>query len=57
MNLMNMSGVKIGRVGVWYESLEKKHPKFINAVQELGKVVRQEGPLDEKTTFNGLSYS
>jgi len=36
----------------WYESLERKHPKFINAVQELGKVVRQEGPLDEKTTFN-----
>ena len=34
----------------WYESLERKHPKFINAVQELGKVVRQEGPLDEKTT-------
>jgi 4-carboxymuconolactone decarboxylase len=34
----------------WYESLEKKHPKLINAVQELGKVIRQEGPLDEKTT-------
>ena len=34
----------------WYKVLEKKHPKLINAVQELGKVVRQEGPLDEKTT-------
>ncbi len=34
----------------WYESLEKKHPKFVNAVQELGEIVRQEGPLDEKTT-------
>ena len=33
----------------WYVALEKKHPKFINSVQELGKVVRQEGPLDEKT--------
>ena len=33
----------------WYATLEEKHPKFINAVQELGKVVRQEGPLDEKT--------
>ena len=34
----------------WYVELERKHPKFINAVQELGRVVRQEGPLDEKTT-------
>jgi 4-carboxymuconolactone decarboxylase len=34
----------------WYALLEKRHPKLINAVQELGKVVRQEGPLDEKTT-------
>lgn len=33
----------------WYATLEEKHPKFIDAVQELGKVVRQEGPLDEKT--------
>ena len=33
----------------WYVTLERKHPQFINAVQELGKVVRQEGPLDEKT--------
>ena len=33
----------------WYVTLERKHPKFINSVQELGKVVRQEGPLDEKT--------
>lgn len=34
----------------WYKSLEKKHPKFVNAIQELGEVVRQEGPLDERTT-------
>jgi 4-carboxymuconolactone decarboxylase len=33
----------------WYKALEKKHPKLINAVQELGRVVREEGPLDEKT--------
>jgi len=33
----------------WYVTLEKRYPKFMNAVQELGKVVRQEGPLDEKT--------
>ena len=34
----------------WYASLEKRHPKLISAVQELGRVVRREGPLDEKTT-------
>jgi len=33
----------------WYSLLAEKHPKFINTVEELGKVVRQEGPLDEKT--------
>jgi len=33
----------------WYGTLERKYPKFINTVQELGRVVRQEGPLDEKT--------
>ncbi len=33
----------------WYATLEKRHPKFIHAVQELGKAVRQEGPLDDKT--------
>jgi 4-carboxymuconolactone decarboxylase len=38
------------RLPKWYVRLERKHPKFINAVQELGRVVRQEGPLDEKTT-------
>ncbi len=33
----------------FYLSLQEKHPKFMHAVQELGKVVRQEGPLDDKT--------
>jgi AhpD family alkylhydroperoxidase len=33
----------------WYTTLEKRHPKFMTAVKELGKAVRQEGPLDEKT--------
>lgn len=33
----------------WYATLEKRHPKFMHAVQELGKAVRQEGPLDDKT--------
>lgn len=29
--------------------IKKRHEKFFDAVEELGKVVRQEGPLDEKT--------
>jgi 4-carboxymuconolactone decarboxylase len=33
----------------WYMALEEKHPQFMNAVQELGRIVKQEGPLDEKT--------
>jgi len=32
-----------------YTMLGQKHPRFISAVEELGKVIRQEGPLDEKT--------
>ena len=34
----------------WYGVLKKRHPNFLLAVEELGKVIRQEGPLDEKTT-------
>jgi AhpD family alkylhydroperoxidase len=33
----------------WYAALGRKYEKFMNAVEELGRVVRQEGPLDEKT--------
>jgi alkylhydroperoxidase/carboxymuconolactone decarboxylase family protein YurZ len=33
----------------WYASLAKKHGKFMSALEELGKVVKQEGPLDGKT--------
>ncbi|MEE9501224.1 MAG: carboxymuconolactone decarboxylase family protein [Candidatus Aminicenantaceae bacterium] len=33
----------------WYRSLKVKHEKYINALDELGRVIRQEGPLDEKT--------
>ncbi|MBM4056087.1 MAG: carboxymuconolactone decarboxylase family protein [Planctomycetes bacterium] len=32
-----------------YLLIQKKHKKFFDAVEELGKVVREEGPLDEKT--------
>ena len=34
----------------WFASLKKRHASFITAVEELGKVIRKEGPLDEKTT-------
>jgi 4-carboxymuconolactone decarboxylase len=34
----------------WFDYVEQKHPKFMNAVEQLGKAVREEGPLDEKTS-------
>ena len=34
----------------WYLSIKKKHNKFINALEKLGKTVREAGPLDEKTS-------
>ena len=33
----------------WYDHVEQKHPLFMNAVEQLGKAVREEGPLDGKT--------
>ncbi len=30
-------------------SIKKYHGKFIHAVEELGKVIKDEGPIDEKT--------
>jgi alkylhydroperoxidase/carboxymuconolactone decarboxylase family protein YurZ len=33
----------------WYASMAQRHSAFIKAVEDLGKVVRQEGPLDDKT--------
>ena len=33
----------------WYTLLTERHGKFMAAVQDLGTVVRQEGPLDDKT--------
>ena len=32
-----------------YLQIKKRHEKYFNAVEELGKVVKQEGPLDERT--------
>ena len=34
----------------WYQALKQRNPKYMSAVEELGKVVRQEGPLDDKTS-------
>ena len=32
-----------------YLSIKEKHEKFMSAVEELGQVLKHEGPLDEKT--------
>ncbi|PZN34314.1 MAG: alkylhydroperoxidase [Proteobacteria bacterium] len=37
------------RVPGFYLYLKKKHPAYLEAVEALGTVVRDHGPLDEKT--------
>ena len=32
-----------------YETVKKYHPKFLDAVEKLGKSVKKAGPVDEKT--------
>ena len=32
-----------------YLQIKKRHANYFKAVEELGKVVKQEGPLDERT--------
>jgi len=34
----------------WYSFIKKNHGKFISALEQLGEAVRQEGPLDAKTS-------
>ncbi|SMC24669.1 alkylhydroperoxidase AhpD family core domain-containing protein [Desulfacinum hydrothermale DSM 13146] len=34
----------------WYKSLRQKHTRVMDALDELGKAARSEGPLDEKTS-------
>ena len=34
----------------WYLAIKEKHGKFMSALEQLGEAVRQEGPLDEKTS-------
>ena len=33
----------------WFETIRKMHPDFLSAVENLGKVLKKEGPLDDKT--------
>ncbi len=33
----------------WFDYVEQKNPKFMKALEQLGKSVREEGPLDSKT--------
>ncbi|MEN8257179.1 MAG: carboxymuconolactone decarboxylase family protein [Thermodesulfobacteriota bacterium] len=32
-----------------YNKLKERHPKFMEALEELGKAAKQAGPIDEKT--------
>lgn len=34
----------------WFKHLRHTHENFMGAVEALGRAIRQEGPLDEKTT-------
>jgi AhpD family alkylhydroperoxidase len=34
----------------WYNFIKENHGKFIQALEQLGEVVRKEGPLDEKSS-------
>ena len=33
----------------WYQTIKVKHGEYIDALDELGKVIKREGPLDEKS--------
>ena len=41
--------MKKDKLPVHFLSIKRKQRKFFNAVDRLGKVAREEGPLDEKT--------
>jgi 4-carboxymuconolactone decarboxylase len=34
----------------WYKYIKKSHGKYMDSLEQLGEVVRREGPLDEKTS-------
>ena len=33
----------------WFDYVQQKYPKYMEALEQLGKSVREEGPLDGKT--------
>lgn len=37
------------QIATHYETVKKHHPDYIAAVENLGKTVKEAGPLDEKT--------
>lgn len=39
-----------GKLPKHFLLIKKRHGKLFHAVEELGKIARQEGPLDEKTS-------
>jgi 4-carboxymuconolactone decarboxylase len=43
-------GMKAEKYPPWYTHIKKTHGKFIDSLEQLGEVVRREGPLDEKTS-------
>ncbi len=34
----------------WYQFMKEHHGKFFDCLEQLGEVVRREGPLDDKTS-------
>ncbi len=34
----------------WYSFIKENHEQFIKSLEQLGEVLRKEGPLDEKTS-------
>jgi len=39
-----------GKYPPWYTFIKENHGNFINCLEQLGEVVRREGPLDDKTS-------
>ena len=33
----------------WFQSLQQRHERVLSAVESLGRTLREEGPLDDKT--------
>jgi len=37
------------KIPQWYEFLKEKFPNYMKAVENLGEIIKDEGPLDSKT--------